>query len=121
MTAARRYREITGELTETVERIRRADQAHAAELLGRLGELDEAMTRAAERAALTRLSVNLHWEAALEALWDEQWMTLRPLPAPNAPTVVRDLDELDTRMELRYQELVDALHRRGLPLRRRDG
>ncbi len=120
MTAARRYREITGELTETVERIRRADQARAAELLARLGELDEVMTRAAERAALTRLGVQLHWEAALEALWTEHWMTLRPLPEPNGSAVVRDLDELDARVEARYQQLLDTLQRRGLALRRRD-
>jgi hypothetical protein len=120
MTAARRYREITGELTEIVEQIRQADQARAAELLARLGELDDEMAKASVRAELTKLGVALHWESALEALWGEQWMTLRPLPGPTGLAVVRDLDQQDARVEARHEQLLEAIRRRTLPIPRRD-
>lgn len=120
MTAARRYREITGQLTEIVEQIRRADQARAAELMAQLGELDQEMTRATDRAALTGLGVALHWESALEALWGEQWMTLRPLPEPMRSSIPRDLDELDAAVAARHEDLLDAIRRRGLAIPRRD-
>ena len=120
MTAARRYREITGQLTEIVEQIRRADLSRAAELLAKLGELEAEMTKASVRAELTKLGVAVHWESALEALWGEQWMTLRPLPEPSGKAVARDLDQQDARVEARYEQLLEAIRRRTLPIPRRD-
>ncbi|MBV9313677.1 MAG: hypothetical protein JO100_07940 [Pseudonocardia sp.] len=120
MSAACRYKDIIGGMSEAAAALRRADTERAAALAERLVELDEAMRRAAERSALTALGVGLQWEAALESLWGEHWMTLRPLPAPS-PTphaTPRDLDYLDTVVAQRYEALREAVRRRPLLGRR---
>ena len=77
------------------------------------------MLEAGERAALTRLAAELHWEAALEALWVESWMTLRPRPAADPTADPADLARLDADVERWSAELQDAVRRRrfGLPRR----
>lgn len=121
MSAARRYKDITGGMTDAVARMRRSDVERAARLESALPELEEAMRVSAERAALTELGVGLQWEAALESLWGEHWMTLRPLPRPDPRAVERaprDLDYLDAVVAKRYEALVDAIRRRPLLGRR---
>ena len=50
------------------------------ELRDRLLGLEDEMLRAGERARLTESVVQLHWERALDLLWAESWMKLRPRP-----------------------------------------
>ncbi len=131
MTAAREYKAIVAEITAAADGLRERDRARAAELSRELIALGDAMARAGERAALTRLGVDLHWEAALETLWAESWMTLRPVPAAGecadpaqlAGNLQRadpaQLDALDAAVEQRFAELRDAAHRRRLGFGRR--
>jgi hypothetical protein len=81
--------------------------------------LEDDMLRAGERAGLTRLGVELHWEAALEALWTESWMKLRPRPHPDPRADSADLAALDAEVEQRSAELQEAVRRRrfGFPRR----
>lgn len=115
MSAAREYQDVIAGLSAAADALRERDRERAAELAGRLVELDDAMVRAVERAALTRLGVDLRWEAALEALWTESWLRLRPRPDP--PEAAGDLDALDAAVEARSAELQAAVRRRrfGLP------
>jgi hypothetical protein len=118
-SAAREYKEIVAGITAAADELRAHDLAVAAALARRLVDLDAAMVRAGERAALSRLGVALHWEAALDALWAESWMTLRPLPEPDLSADPAALDALDTEVEQRSADLQDAVRRRrfGLPRR----
>jgi len=118
VSAARRYKDITGGMTDAVARLRRSDVERAARLESALGEMQEAMRVAGDRAALTELGVGLQWEAALESLWGEHWMTLRPLPRPDPGASPRDLDYLDAVVAKRYEALVEAIRRRPLLGRR---
>jgi hypothetical protein len=70
------------------------------------------MERAGERAALTRLAVELHWEAAMEALWVESWMTLRRRPDPDPRADPARLAEYDAELEQRAAQLQEAVKRR---------
>jgi DNA-binding FadR family transcriptional regulator len=117
-SAARRYKDITGGMTEAVARMRREDAERSRRLAESLVELHEAMAEAADREALTVLGVALQWESALESLWYEQWMTLRPLPSPDPSASPRDLDYLDAVVAQRYEALREAVRRRGLLGRR---
>jgi hypothetical protein len=118
MTAAREYKEVIAGIAAAAEALRERDRERAAELARELVGLTEAMQRAEERAGLTRLGVELHWEAALDALWVESWMKLRPRPRPDLRADPADLDALDAEVEARSAELQEAVRRRfGLPRR----
>jgi hypothetical protein len=117
-SAAREYKEVVAGITAAVEALRERDRAKAAELNRELVGLAEAMHNATQRSALTRLGVELHWEAALEALWVESWLRLRPRPAPDPRADPGDLDALDAEVEAAASALQHAVRRRwGLPRR----
>jgi hypothetical protein len=119
MTAAREYKEVVAGITAAAEALRERDRERAAALARELVGLADDMYGAGERAALSRLGVQLHWEAALEALWVESWMKLRPRPGPDPRADPADLDALDAEVEARAAELQEAVRRRlRLPGRR---
>jgi hypothetical protein len=118
MTAAREYKEVVAGIAAAAEALRERDRQRAAALARELVGLTSAMEHAEERAGLTRLGVELHWEAALEALWVESWMKLRPRPGPAPHADPAAIDALDTEVEARAAELLAATRRRfGLPRR----
>ena len=113
---ARRYQDVIGELTVAAEALRARDRARAAELSRELVERDTAMVAAQERAALSRLVVELRWEQVIEALWPESWMTLRLRPRPDLTADPARLDELDDAVEAAADEVLAAVRRRILGL-----
>ena len=118
MSAAREYKEVVAGIAAAHETLRERDRERAAALNRELVGLAEAMAHAEERAGLTRLGVELHWEAALDALWVESWMKLRPRPGPDPRADPADIDALDAEVEARAAELLEAARRRfGLPRR----
>jgi hypothetical protein len=52
----------------------------------------------------------------LEALWDEEWMTLRPRPRPTPYADPDQLDALDEAAERAGIAVVDAVRRRAFGL-----
>lgn len=126
-----KYKEKTAEHTAAADRLREEDRRHAVDLGKRLVELDEARERATRSAAVSRAVVEIHWEAALEALWAESWLKLQPKPKvdPGADATTLDrlddeiarLAELDAELARRSEALHAALHRSrwALNLRRR--
>lgn len=110
--AARRYKEVIGELTAVADELRAHDEEQATALRRRLVDLDVAMVRAEERAAMSRFALELRWEAVLEALWPELWMTLKPRPRPAADADPDRLDALDDELDLAAAEVLAATRRR---------
>jgi hypothetical protein len=109
---ARHYRDVIGELTAAADALRDRDRARAAALSRELVDLDAAMVRAAERAALSRLALQLRWEVVLDALWTEQWMTLKPYPRPDRTADPARLDALDREADLVANEVLAAARHR---------
>ena len=109
---ARLYKDVVGELTAAADALRERDRERAAALSKDLVGLDDAMVRAELRAAMSRLAVEIRWELVLDALWEEQWMTLKrhPLPDPDADPV--RLDALDRKADLAANELLSAARHR---------
>lgn len=98
-SAARAYQDVVARLSAAAEELRTRDLDRAAELAHTFADLDDAMLRTRERAALTEMVVTLHWEAALDALWTESWMTLRPRPAPARGADPADVAALEAEVE----------------------
>jgi hypothetical protein len=114
--ATREYKDVIGELTIAADALRARDRDLADALRSRLVDLDAAMVRAADRAARSRQALDLHWEAVLEALCDEQWMALRPRPRPDPDADPEQLDALDIAADRAATEVLDAARHR-LPFR----
>jgi hypothetical protein len=117
-SAARRYRAITSGLNEAVERMTRADQARVSQLREGLDELAAAVGSAERGQTELEARVEEYWEAALDELWNEQWMTPRPMPEPNPAAPAMDLHYLDAVVAQRLEVLREAVRRRGLLGRR---
>lgn len=117
MSTPREYKAVVAGITAAAEELRERDRERAAVLARELVRLGSEMLRAGEGAAMTRVAVELHWEAALEALWAESWMQLRPRPGPDPHANPADHDGLDAELERRSADLLDAVRRRrfGLP------
>lgn len=119
MSAAAEYKAIMAQLTAAADALRVHDRDRATQLAHQLGGLERAVRSARERAALTRFGVELHWEAALEALWPESWLKLRPRPGPSPRAVDAGIDDLDAQVAEATDALLEAVRRSrfGLPRR----
>ena len=111
--AAREYKDVIGELTAAVDALRARDRERAEELRSRLGELDAALLRAADRAARSRQAVELHWEDVLDALGYEDWMTLKPPPRPDPDADPDGLDALDMASDRAAAAVIEAVKHRS--------
>lgn len=115
--AARAYKDVVAGLTAPADELRARDRERLAALEGRLAELAEALAQAHERAKKSSDTAREQWEAALESLWAESWLKLRPLPRPDSWADPAELDALDAQVEQRAVDLRVAL-RRKVRLRR---
>lgn len=117
--AVQRYKELAGYNTEAVRRMRDRDRAVAEELRKRLADVDQALAEATERERVARMSVRLHWEAAVEALWNEKWLEEVPAhPQPAEPTPGLDTLAADAEVNRTYEALREALRKPALLPRR---
>jgi len=112
MTAAEEYRAVIARLDAVADDLRTRDTERATALRAALVDLDSAVEKADSRAALTRFVVDLHWEFALEVLWPESWMKLRPKPGPDPRARAADIDKLDAAVADSLDVLLTAVRRR---------
>jgi hypothetical protein len=105
--------DVTGGMEGEVER----NEVRVRELRERVAELDRDLTTAADRRLLVRIAANLAWENALEALWVESWVTMRPFPKPDRFAKGGDAMELAVEIERRAAELLAAVRGRSGGLR----
>jgi hypothetical protein len=110
--AVRGYKDVIGELDKAAAVLRREGGRQAEALRRRLDALAVAAADAESRAALARLGVELHWDAVLDRLWHEQWMTLRPHPRPAPDADPDDLTELAAAADRAAEAVLEASRRR---------
>ncbi|MGM1064255.1 hypothetical protein [Saccharothrix sp. Mg75] len=118
VSAVERYKELIGLAGESVDRMRAHDRVRARELLDRLAASQERVVEVIEREKLVRAVVRVHWEAVVELLWEERWMTMTPVPAPDESVPPRPQHEYDEAMDRAFEALEESLQKRTL-LRRK--
>ncbi|HWE89255.1 MAG TPA: hypothetical protein VG317_07305 [Pseudonocardiaceae bacterium] len=119
--AIRRYKELADTNTEAVRRMREHDRSLVEDLNRQVIDAERRLALATERDRVARMGVRLHWEAAVEELWNERWLPVPPLrPADDVPAGL-DLTAADTEVGRTYEILRDALRKPGLLPKRRQG
>lgn len=116
MDAARRYKAMIAEVTGGLDARADLNAQRVAELHDRVTTLAWQLKEASDRHLLARACVELAWEGALEALWVETWITMRPFPKPDPWAKASDRDELIVAVEQRAAELRAAVQGRGVRL-----
>lgn len=109
--AARHYKEIAGLNKEAVDRMREADRALEDKLRQQMLAAENALAKVSERERVARMGVELHWEAAMEELWAERWLTIEPMPAPATPAPAMNPLECDAEVGRTYEALHEALRK----------
>jgi hypothetical protein len=107
------YKRAVLEVTGGMEGEVRRNAARVQELRERVADLDRDLLIAADRRLLLRIAANLAWEDALEALWVESWMTMRPFPKPDRMAKAGDAMALGAEIERTAAELLAAVRGRG--------
>jgi type II secretory pathway component PulJ len=105
MDAARRYKARVAEVTSGLDARAELNAQRVEELGKRVQALGRQLREASDRHLLARLCVELAWESALDALWVESWITMRPFPKPDPWAKAADLDTLLATVEQRAAEL----------------
>ncbi|AOS65791.1 hypothetical protein [Actinoalloteichus hymeniacidonis] len=113
-SAAERYKELCGTATGALSAMRAHDRELATRLRDTCATAREDVLDSAERERVTRLIVRLRWEAAVEALWDERWLPMTPLPRPAAVSQRYDLGACELDIDRAFDRLEEALRRRRL-------
>lgn len=111
--AAQRYRDVISALTAGFDGDATRNQDRVAALKQRSTELGRELEAASEQHVVARVGNLLAWEDALEILWVESWMVMRPFPKPDK-LAKGDPPELVTQVEARVAELRALVQRRGL-------
>lgn len=112
--AARHYKEIAGLNKEAYERMRETDRALEDKLRRQMLAAENALAEVSERERVARMGVELHWEAAMEELWAERWLTIEPMPAPAAPAPAMNPLECDAEVGRTYEALHEALRKASM-------
>ena len=94
--AVRAYKDVIGDLDAASAALRERDRGRADVLRHRLVELGKAAAEADHDAALARFAVAMQWDSVVDALWKEDWLTLRTPPQPDrSPDGGPDPDDVE--------------------------
>jgi hypothetical protein len=118
VSAVERYKEIIAIATDAAARQRKLDEVKCAELAARIASIQEQIAEVRDRERVVRMGAALHWEQAVEQLWNERWLQMVTPPLPDESVPPRPQGEYNRAMDVAYQALEDSLAKRTL-LRRK--
>ena len=113
MTAAAEYKAVIATLTAGFDRAADRNATRVEQLRQEVFERGMALKAAIDQRDLARIGNLLAWEQALEILWVESWMTMKPFPRPDR-LAKGDPAELMARVEAHVAELRALVQRRRL-------
>ncbi|WP_112270392.1 hypothetical protein [Lentzea terrae] len=118
VSAVERYKEIIAIATDAAARQRKLDEVRCAELAERIAATQQQISEVRDRERVVRMGAALHWEQAVEQLWNERWLQMVTPPLPDESVPPRPQGEYNRAMDVAYQALEDSLAKRTL-LRRK--
>jgi hypothetical protein len=118
VSAVERYKEIIAIATDAAARQRKLDEVRCAELAERIAATQQEIAEVRDRERVVRMGAALHWEQAVEQLWNERWLQMVTPPLPDESVPPRPQGEYNRAMDVAYQALEDSLAKRTL-LRRK--
>ncbi|MDR7301462.1 hypothetical protein [Haloactinomyces albus] len=107
--AVERYKEITAMATSAVDRTHELERKRAARLEDATTARQERTAEAEQQEEQVTEAVRLRWNAAMEALWDERWMRVTRMPAPDPSAPAATPDESIHSVQAAYLDLHEAL------------
>jgi hypothetical protein len=107
--AAVRYKEITAVAVDAAERMRRHEADKADRLTDEVAAGQERIAAAEEQKAQVAEGVRVRWSAAMEALWDERWMRVTPMPDADLSAAPATPEESIRAVQGAFLELHEAL------------
>ncbi len=113
VTAADEYKAIIADLTAGFDTDATRNAQRVKQLQVAVAELGRELKAAIDQRDVARIGNLLAWEDALEILWVESWMTMKPFPKPDR-LAKGDPAELVTRVQARVAELRSLVRRRRL-------
>ena len=113
MSAADEYKAVVNSLTEGFDGDASRNRARMDALGDELRVLRRRLDEAADRYTAARVGNILAWEDALELLWVEQWMTMRPFPRPDRIVKGDGADAAVAAVQACIADLRAAVQRRG--------
>jgi hypothetical protein len=113
VTPADEYKAVIAKLTAGFDRDADRNAVRVKELESEIFERGMALKAAIDQRDLARIGNLLAWEQALEILWVESWMTMKPFPKPDR-LAKGDPTELMARVEACVAELRSLVQRRRL-------
>ncbi|MFD5830864.1 hypothetical protein [Lentzea sp. NPDC060358] len=117
-SAVERYKEIIAIAADAAARQRKLDEVRCTELAEKLAATQRRIAEVCDRERVVRMGAALHWEQAVEQLWDERWLQMVTFPLPDETVPPRPPGEYIQEMDTAYQALEDSLSKRTL-LRRK--
>lgn len=118
LSAVERYKEIIAIAADAAARQRKLDEVRCAELAQRIAATQQRIAEVSDRERVARMGAALHWEQAVEQLWNERWLKGSTFPKPDESVPPRPHGEYLRAMDVAYQALEDSLAKRTL-LRRK--
>lgn len=113
--AVERYKELTAMATDAVDRTHELERKRAEQLEDEIAAGRERVAEAERQEERVAEGVRWRWSAAMEALWNERWMrvTSMPAPDPSAPDVAPE--EALRSVQEAYLKLHEALGKSRWP------
>lgn len=116
--AVRRYKDLAGRNTEAMHRLREHDRVVCEQLRRRLRDAELALFQSVARERMSNVTIRMHWESVVEALWAERWLPIGQQPQAVPPPPGMTANEADADVERAYEALRDALAKAGMLSRR---
>lgn len=119
--AAVRYKEITSVATSAAKRMREREREKAAELQELVASGRERLEEADRVHDWTVAEVRSRWDAAMEALFEERWMKVTPLPKGSPSAAPAEAETLVNSVQRAFHELYQAVKAPRWSLRKQRG